>query len=290
MDLTFTPNIRELLAKYNTKPLKGLGQNFLIHSLTIKKIVEAAQINDNDTVLEIGPGIGTLTQALAQKAKKVIAIEKDGIMVEILKETLKNYPNVEVIQGDALSPVIARHPQMAWQSSAPYKVVANLPYYITSPIIRLFLEMPNPPECLVLMVQKEVAQRICATPPNMSILAASVQFYAEAKIITQVTKEKFWPSPNIDSAVIKIIPHSSSSLRDATAARQSSVSPDKFFQVVKAGFSHPRKQLANNFSVSFKKNREEIAQWLQKNNLKPEQRAETLTIQDWINLTNSVNP
>lgn len=270
MDLTSTKTIKELLEKYQTKPSKTMGQNFLIHQLTLIKIVEAAQLNSGDTVLEVGPGIGTLTQELAKHAKKVIAIEKDKKMVEILKETLKDYKNVEVVQSDALTHNLPHR-------QASYKVVANLPYYITSPVIRKFLETDHQPECMVLMVQKEVAQRICAKPPNMSILAVSVQFYATAKIISYVTKEKFWPSPNVDSAIIQIIPFN----------RPEKISPEKFFQVVKAGFLHPRKQLANNFSVALKKDREEITTWLLKNNIQPNQRAETLNIQDWINLTNS---
>ncbi len=310
MDLTSPKTIKELLAKHSTKPLKGLGQNFLIDQATLKKIVEAADLKPTDTILEVGPGIGTLTQALAPLAKTVLAIEKDKNMVEILKETLAHFKNINVIHGDILKMkpqipiandqltknivIASKAKQSNTQLPKKYKIVANIPYYLTSPLIRMFLESGNPPESMVLMVQKEVAQRICAKPPHMSILAVSVQFYAKAEIISYVGKEKFWPSPKVDSAIIKITPYSNSSLRSAAPAGVAlwqSNNPafvEKFFQIVKAGFSHPRKQLANNFSVILKKDRKEVEVWLSKNDIKSNQRAETLSIQNWINLTNSL--
>ncbi|MSU54712.1 MAG: ribosomal RNA small subunit methyltransferase A [Candidatus Staskawiczbacteria bacterium] len=270
MDLTSIKNVKDLLEKYGAKPSKGLGQNFLVHGLTLAKIIEAGQVNSSDTVLEIGPGIGTLTRELAKHAKQVIAIEKDSMMVKILKETLKDCPNVKVIHGDALT-----HNYSLLTTN--YKLVANLPYYIASPVIRKFLETSHRPEQMVLMVQKEVAQRICANPPDMSILAISVQFYATAKVMFSVNKEKFWPSPKIDSAIIKIAPHNAGL----------TVPAELFFTIVKAGFSHPRKQLANNFSMTLKISREDVETWLSKNNLQPNQRAETLSIQNWIDLVSS---
>jgi len=247
-----------------------MGQNFLVDASVLNKIIQAAELQPEDIVLEIGPGIGTLTQELAKKTKKVIAIEKDRVMVEILKETLKDYKNVEIIQGNILT--------ADYKLPAHYKLVANLPYYITSPIIRMFLEAKNPPEHMVLMVQKEVGQRICAKPPNMSILSVSVQIYALPNIISTVSKGSFWPSPKVDSAIIKIQPQN-------TIAKN--IDTDIFFKIVKAGFLHPRKQLANNLSVGLKKTKEQINPWLLKNNINPLQRAETLSIQDWITLTQS---
>ncbi len=265
MNLISIKPIKELLEKYRVKPSKGLGQNFLVHQGTLNAIIEAAELSPKDTVLEVGPGIGTLTQELAKKAGQVIAVEKDSHMVEILKETLKDYSNVEVIQGDSLQyEELPKH----------YKVVANIPYYLTSPLIRKFLESDNKPEYMVLMVQKEVAKRICANPPDMSLLAVSVQFYADAKMIAKVPREYFWPSPNVDSAIIKIVPKKESF----------TVDPTIFFKVVKAGFSQPRKQLGNNLSKSLKKDREVINKWLVQNRIDPQQRAETLNIKDWITL------
>ncbi|MBX4200715.1 16S rRNA (adenine(1518)-N(6)/adenine(1519)-N(6))-dimethyltransferase, partial [Candidatus Parcubacteria bacterium] len=175
----------------------------------------------------------------------------------------------EVLQGDILESNI--------KLPKKYKVVANVPYYITSPIIRMFLENNNPPALMVLMVQKEVAQRICQKPPEMSLLAVSVQYYAMPKIAWPVSKGCFWPSPNVDSAIISITPQK----------RMEKIGSDAFFQVVKAGFSHPRKQLLNNLSTALGKSRENVEAWLLQNNLSPLQRAETLNVQDWINLTRS---
>ena len=269
MSLHSKKTIQALLAKHGAKPSKGLGQNFLVNEAILANILKAANVSKEDTVVEVGPGLGVLTKALAEQAGYVIAIEKDASMVQILKDTLREYNNVEIIHGDALK-VTSYELQVT-----RYKVVANIPYYLTSPLMRKFIESKNQPEQMVLMVQKEVAQRICSKPPRMSLLAVSVQFYAEAKIVAKVPKKYFWPSPKVDSAVISIIPKQ----------EKPSVDADAFFTVVKAGFSQPRKQLANNFSVAFKKDRPNIEAWLFQNNINPKQRAETLTLQDWINLT-----
>ncbi len=247
-----------------------MGQNFLIDKKILDKIIQSADIQPTDTILEIGPGLGTLTFELAQKAQKVIAIEKDQAMIDILQQTLGGHDNIEIIQGDVLK-------NTNYQLPSNYKVVANVPYYITSPIIRMFLETPHQPSQILLMIQKEVAQRICAKPGNMSILAVSVQFYASAKIVAKVSKECFWPAPKVDSAVINIIPH----------AQKPSVNPELFFEIVKAGFVQPRKQLGNNLSKTLKKDREKINVWLAKNSINPLQRAETLSIHDWEALTAS---
>ncbi len=270
-DLTSPRIIKELLQKYGAAPSKTMGQNFLIDKNILQKILEAADIQPDETIVEIGPGIGILTQALAARAKKVITIEKDRAMVEILQETLKDAGNVQVLHGDILETDI--------KLPKKYKVVANVPYYITSPIIRMFLEGKNPPQLMVLMVQKEVAQRICQKPPEMSLLSVSVQYYAVPKIIWTVSRGCFWPSPNVDSAIIAITPQKQIGKTD----------PDAFFRIVKAGFSHPRKQLLNNLSTTLKKERQETETWLLENNLNPLQRAETLTVQDWENLTNTVS-
>ncbi len=271
MDIISPSVIKELLAKHAAAPSKRLGQNFLIDGRILEKIIAAAELSSQDTVLEIGPGIGTLTRALAEKAGNVIAIEKDRAMVEILQETLAGFNNVEVVQGNALE-----ISNFKFQISN-YKLVANIPYYITSPIIRKFLEEKHQPTIMVLMVQKEVAKRICAKPPDMSILALSVQFYATPKVISYVSKNCFWPAPNVDSAIISITPHK----------EKSTIDPEIFFTLVKAGFSAPRKQLAGNLSKALKKDKEAISAWLLKNNIDAKRRAETLSLQDWKNLTSS---
>ena len=259
-------------------PSKGLGQHFLIDKGVLAKIVAAADLQPDDNVLEIGPGLGVLTLELAKRAKKVVAVEKDPRLIPILRENLTNHKNVEIVQKDVLK--IGNWNLIEnWKLEiGNYKVVANLPYYIASPTIRMFLEMEEQPKLMVLMVQKEVAKRITAKPPKMSILAVSVQFYAEAKIISYVSKKSFRPRPKVDSAIIKIIPKA-----------QSIQTPDvcMFFNIVKTGFAQPRKQLVNNLSTGLSIGKEQIKKWLLKNNIKPTQRAETLTMENWLNLTKS---
>ena len=268
--------LKKLLKKYNLRPSRRLGQNFLVDEKVLRKIIEAAELSKNDIVLEIGPGIGNLTVKLAKRVKKVVAVEKDQRMIEILKETLKDFKNVKIIKAD----ILKFSPKIYNLKSKIYKVVANIPYYLTSPLIRKFVETVEvKPQLLVLMVQKEVAQRICTKPPDMSILAVSVQFYAKAEIISFVSKKSFWPQPTVDSAIIKIIPRKS--------ALPIRVNPLLFFKVVRAGFSQPRKQLANNFSKKLGIDKIKVREWLLKNKIQPTQRAETLNLEDWINLTKS---
>ncbi len=283
MDLISKKVIKGLFKKYEIRPSKRLGQNFLIDKKVIEKVIKAANLQPKDVVLEIGPGIGTLTQELAQKSKKVIAVEKDKKMIEILKETLKGYKNVKIIYGD----ILKFNNYSLFTTN--YKLIASLPYYIVSPTIRIFLESPRRPKEMVLIVQKEVAQRICSKPPKMNLLAISVQFYSKPKILSYVSKNSFWPSPKVDGAILKITPRIN--------VNNKQISTDLFFKIVRAGFSQPRKQLANNMAKELalnqlnglKLNKEQIIFWLLKNNIQPSQRAETLTVKDWINLTKTMN-
>jgi len=295
--------VKKLIKEYQIRPSRRLGQNFLVDEKIIKKVIQAANLQRQDLVLEIGPGLGALTGEIAKRVKKLIAIEKDKNLVKILKKTLNNFSNLEIIQGDILkisnfSGHLLKNiengiPPTAGQSPvSKFKVVANLPFYITSPLIKKFLETSNPPQEMVLMVQKEIAQRICFpshclkdgkyrerdNSPKMNILAISVLFYAKAKIISYVSKKSFWPKPRVDSAIIKIIPQ-------PTRFSAKTSFRDKFFKIVKAGFSQPRKQIIGNLTNKLKSNKEKIGHWLLKNNIQPSQRAETLTIEDWINLT-----
>lgn len=277
MNLTSPKIIKELLLKYKAFASKSLGQHFLTNKPALDKIIRAAELNLNDIVLEIGPGIGVLTKDLAKCAKKVIAVEKDPKMTEILKETLKEFKNTEIVIGDILKILNTRRLTL----NMKYKAVANLPYYIASPVIRKLLETENPPEVLVLMVQKEVAQRICAKPPKMSLFAVSVQYYAKPEIISYISKSLFWPQPKVDSAIIRITPF----------IQQKSTLNALFFKIVRTGFSHPRKQLINNlftgFGAEFNTSRKQVEQWLINNSIKPAQRAETLSVKDWIKLAKS---
>lgn len=263
--------VKKILKKYSIFPSKKLGQNFLINKFFIKKIVKAANLSQKDIVLEIGPGIGNLTQEIAKKAKKVIAIEKDLKMIEILKENLKNFKNIEIIFAD-IRKIIKNNLKI----KNSYKVVANLPFYLSTCVIRMFLEKDFPPKEMVLILQKEVAQRICTKPPNMNLLAVSVQLYAKAKIIDHIPKKCFWPQPKVDSAIIKI----------SNVNQKLNINKKLFFKIVKAGFSQPRKTLANNLSKKLNIKKEKIKEILKENNISFSQRAGNLSVQDWKNITN----
>lgn len=271
--------VKQILNSFNLKPNKLLGQNFLIDQHILQKIIEGANLTKNDVVLEIGPGLGILTKALVQRSKKVIAIEKDPKMVKVLKEILGNFKNLEIIEGDALKTnfkLLISNDQLNPndQILKNYKIVANLPYYITSPLIRKFLETEHGPELMVLMVQKEVAQRICAAPPNMNLLAVSVQFYAKPEIISYVKKTSFWPRPRIDSAVLRINPRPERALRASRGATL-------FFKIARAGFKQPRKQLLGNLANGLGLPKEAAIKWLSLCGIQPTQRAETLSIENW---------
>jgi len=255
-----------LIMRHKVKPIKRLGQNFLIDKQVIKKVIRAANLLPKDVVLEIGPGTGALTQEIAKTVKKVIAVEKDKNLCQILKQVLKDFKNVKIVNQDILNYSL---------QTTNYKLIASLPFYITAPIIRKFLEIKNSPKEMILIVQKEVAQRICAKPPKMSILSVSVQFYANVKIISYISKKSFYPQPKVDSAIIKIVP----------GKKYKDVDIDLFFKIVKAGFAHPRKQLINNLSKMLKLDKKELSSLLLKNNIRPIQRAEALSINDWIKLS-----
>jgi len=240
-----------------------LGQNFLVDRTILNKIISAGDLSKKDTVLEIGPGLGVLTQELAKRTKKVIAVEKDRTLCQILKDMLRveGINNVKVINKDALTYKL---------QPTSYKLIANLPYYITSPVIRKFLEAKHKPELMVLMVQKEVAQRICAK--KMSLLSISVQFYAVPKIISYVSKKSFWPQPKVDSAILRIAPRKNAD----SYAEKRGINTRKFFNLVRTGFSSKRKMLKNNLKI------EEST--LEKLGINPRARAENLSIEQWLKL------
>ena len=279
MNLASKSAIKNLLRKHQIQPSKRLGQNFLIDKRVIRKIIWTANPQPDDIILEIGPGTGVLTQELAKKTKEIIAIEKDPRMIEILKETLKDFKNVKIIQEDILK--IQNANLKIQNSDSKFKIIGNLPFYLTAPVIRKFLESSDgKPKEMVFVVQKEVSQRICSKPPKTNLLAVSVQFYAKPKIISYISKKSFWPQPKVDSAIIKITPH---------IKRADKLFNEKFFQVLKAGFSQPRKQILNNLSKMLKLEKEKVRSWLLKEGFQPSQRAETLKVKDWIKLTRSLS-
>ncbi|MBU1045584.1 ribosomal RNA small subunit methyltransferase A [Patescibacteria group bacterium] len=278
MDLCSKQTIKSLLKNSNISPSKKLGQNFLIDGGIIDKIIGFADLNNQDTVLEIGPGLGCLTQALAQKAKQVVAIEKDPKLLEVLKNNLRELDNVKIIFGDILG-IEIQNPNVKCQikSKIPisnkYKVVANLPYNIALPVIRRFIEATTPPQLMILMIQKEVAQKICGEKSCLPKIA--VEMFAKPEILFFVPKKSFFPEPKVDGAVIKI-----SEIRD----KNPKMDKELFFKIVKAGFAHPRKTILNNLSKELNIPKNDTAQWLEKANIPGPKRPEDLNLQEWIKL------
>jgi 16S rRNA (adenine1518-N6/adenine1519-N6)-dimethyltransferase len=264
-------NVRALLREYDIRPSKGLGQHFMVDRRALERIVEAAELGSEDTILEIGPGLGTLTQALAERAGRVIAVELDERMVEILSQTLADRPNVEIMRGDILELDPAELVE-----GARYKVVANLPYYITSAVLRHFLEVSVKPSLMVVMVQKEVAMAIVAGPGKSSLLSISVQFYGRPKFISKVPAQSFYPAPEVDSAILRI------DLYPKPAVAVDDV--EGFFEMVRAGFASPRKQLANSLSYGLEMSKADVLNILEEASIAPQRRAETLNLEEWARL------
>lgn len=263
---------RSLLERYGLAARKGLGQNFLIDRGVLEKIVRAADIGPNETVIEVGPGLGVLTAVLAEYAEKVIAVELDRGLAKMLGETIGGQPNIEIISGDILETPIER-----LVGKTPYKVVANLPYYITSPVLRHFLEAGLQPLSLTVMVQKEVARQITAEPPEMSLLALGVQFYGRPKVVGYVAAGCFHPAPKVASAILQI---------DVQPRRDLSSDQEKqFFALARAGFGTRRKQLINALAGGLNMDKAELLVIMQQAGIDPVRRAETLTIEEWLNLT-----
>ncbi|MFZ2225930.1 MAG: 16S rRNA (adenine(1518)-N(6)/adenine(1519)-N(6))-dimethyltransferase RsmA [Candidatus Moraniibacteriota bacterium] len=252
------------------QPKKSLGQNFLRDKAVLDKIIKTANLSADDFVLEVGPGEGVLTERLAKYAKKVVAIEIDKELAKKLNDRLKTTKNLDIINADILE---INLPELIKQNNfTKYKVIANIPYYITSPIIRLFLETKYPPTEMILMVQKEVAERICAKAGKLSILALSVQYYATPELLFTVPKTAFFPVPEVDSAVIRI------NLNEKRAEKKTT---QKFFKLVKAGFSAKRKTLVNNLSTSLQLEKTIIEEKLKQIGITPNQRAQELNLDDW---------
>ena len=264
---------RSLLRQFKIKPKKSLGQNFLVDEGAAGRIVAAAELSPDDVVLEVGPGLGALTRHLASTVARVVAVELDQRLIPVLQHALTAYPNVELIHGDILQL------NLACVLPPGYKVVANIPYYITSALLRHLLEADVRPSLMVLTVQQEVAQRIVASPGAMSLLAVSVQFYGQARIVARIKAGAFYPRPKVDSAVVRI--------RPSPAARPSLGVNDVelFFHLARAGFGQRRKQLHNALASGLGRPRGEISVALAQAGVDPQRRAETLTLEEWAALT-----
>lgn len=248
------------------------GQNFLIEEDVYEKIVAAADLKNDDTVLEVGPGLGFLTAKLAEKAGKVIAVELDDKLAAYLrgKKAADRISNLEIFNENVLDLNFKDEKYQILNTN--YKIVANLPYNITSVFIRKFLTIEHKPEEMILMLQKEVAERICAKPGDMSLLALSVQYFAEPEIVFYVPKENFWPMPKVDSAIIKI---------KSKKETRKNIDEKDFFRMAKFGFSAKRKMLKNNLAGGLHITPAEVEKILVKIGLNPKARAEELALEDW---------
>jgi 16S rRNA (adenine1518-N6/adenine1519-N6)-dimethyltransferase len=271
IDLTNIRELRNFLYAHHIRPNKAFGQNFLVDRDVLLHIVEAAEIDADDQVLELGAGTGVLTRELAKRAMRVVAVELEREMLTLLAKTTHNYTNVEIMERNLLY----IDPKEIF-GSEPYKLVANLPYYIASPTFRHFLESANPPRLLVVMVQYEVAQRIVAAPGDLSLLGVSIQFYGEPKIVAHVPARAFYPAPKVDSAILRI------DLKDEVPLTPKE--RDSFFRMVQAGFSERRKQLHNSLAHGLHRKNADVQLWLLGANIDPSRRAETLSIEDWLRL------
>ncbi len=271
IDLTNVRELRNLLLHHNMRPNKAFGQNFLIDRDVLQRIVAAAEISLQDEVLEVGAGTGVLTRELAKQAGRVVAVENERDMLTLLDYTTGSYTNVERVARDLLHFDPA---EMFGERS--YKLVANLPYYITAATFRHFLESTNPPRLMIVMVQWEVAQRIVAEPGDLSLLANSVQFYGKPQIVTRVPAQAFYPAPKVDSAILRV--DVASEIRLPPSER------DSFFRVVQAGFSERRKQLHNSLTHGLHYKNELVRSWLNEADIESSRRAETLNIDEWLRL------
>ncbi len=265
-------SVHQLLRKYHIQPKKSLGQNFLADEFFLKKIVNAVGLNPGDAVLEIGPGLGNLTRFLLEAEARVTAVEIDRRMVEILHAEFASEARLNIIHGDIL-----KIPPDEFSLKSGYQVVANIPYYITSAIIRRLLEAHHQPSGLWLTIQTEVADRICAVPGEMSLLSLSVQVYGQPSKVFSIPAGAFYPPPQVDSSLLQIALYP-----------QPVIPADQltgFFQLAKAGFSQKRKTLRNSLAGGLGCEKETAEMLLVQAGISPQERAENLTLQNWSNLT-----
>jgi 16S rRNA (adenine1518-N6/adenine1519-N6)-dimethyltransferase len=274
-DLTDVTVLRGLLGRHGLRPSKAFGQHFLIDRAALVSMVEAAEPSAEESVLEVGAGTGVLTIELAKRARRVVAVELDRQILPLLRESTSHFPQVEILPCDLLQV----DPSKLFAGET-YKLVANLPYYITALTLRHFLENPNPPALLVVMVQKEVAERLTAAPGDMSLLALSVQFYGTPRLVATVPAAAFYPPPQVDSAIVRVDLFREPPLDGAERER--------FFRLARAGFAEKRKQLHNSLARNLHVSQETVGGWLDAAGIDPMRRAETLGLQEWLRLTRIV--
>lgn len=268
---------KEILEQHGIDAKKSLGQNFLYEESILRRIAQAADLSDADEVLEVGPGLGSLTKVLAQSVKRVVAVELDDRMIPILRMGLNRYPNVEIVHQD----ILELAPADEFADSASYKVVANVPYYITGAILRHLLQNEVRPSYMVLTVQKDVAERMTAPAGKMSLMAVSTQFYGKVTNLFNLSAGSFYPRPKVASSVVHI------DVDARPEAAKAVTDEKKFFRIAKVGFSQKRKQLLNNFKgLGLEKSA--IGEWCDAAGIDGKRRAETLSIEEWVHLYQTI--
>lgn len=260
--------VGEALRLLDLRPSRRFGQHFLVEPVVLQRVLEAAALEPGDVVLEVGPGLGALTAELLRRAGRVVAVEVDRRLCAWLRERFAGFPHLTLVEED----ILKLDPTALLGSAQPYKVVANLPYAITSALLRHLLEAPLRPSRLVVMVQWEVAQRITAGPPEMSLLGLSVQYYTHAKLVTRVPAGCFLPRPKVDSAVLQL---------EVSPGPRVPIPPDAFFRLIRLGFAHPRRQLGKNLAAGLQQPRAPVDAALAKAGIDPRRRAETVSLEEW---------
>jgi len=267
---------RQLLRQFGFKPRKSLGQHFLIDEAVLERILSAAELSPGDIVVEIGPGLGILTEGLGKQGARVIAVELDAKLVALLRKRLAGFLDVKIVHAD----ILKLTPRQLLQDNLPasdlargYKVIANLPYYITSPVLSHFLEAQPRPSEMVVMVQKEVGEAIAAAPGKMRLLSVKVQYYSKPAIVSYVPAASFYPPPKVDSVILRLDVYSQLPIEVSDVAG--------FFDIVMHGFSAPRKQLRNSLAHSLEMPPSQVASLLEKAGIEAKRRAETLSLEEW---------
>ena len=276
---------RQLLRQFDFKPKKRLGQHFLVDEAVLERILSAGELSPGDIVIEIGPGLGILTEALAKQGVRVIGVELDAKLVTLLRKRLAGFPDVKIVHADILKVA----PRQLLQDNLPacdlvrgYKVIANLPYYITSPVLSHFLEAQPRPSKMVVMVQKEVGEAIAAALGKMRLLSVRAQFYSKPAIVSYVPAASFYPAPKVDSVILRLDVYSQPPIEVSDVAG--------FFDIVMHGFSAPRKQIRNSLAHSLEMPPGQVASLLEKAGIEPKRRAETLSLEEWRELWRVFGP
>ena len=276
---------RQLLRQFGFKPRKRLGQHFLIDEAVLGRILSAAELSPGDIVVEIGPGLGILTEELARRGASIVAVEVDAKLVALLRKRLADFPDVRIVRADILKVTprqLLREELPASDPARSYKVIANLPYYITSPVLSHFLEAQPRPSEMVVMVQKEVGETIAAAPGKMRSISVKTQFYSKPVIVSYVPAASFYPPPKVDSVVLHLDVYSQPPMELSDVSG--------FFDIVMHGFSSPRKQLRNSLAHSLQLPPDQLASLLEKAGIEAKRRAETLSLQEWRELWKVLAP